>query len=300
MAFVCLARVFLGSSLLFVSVQTSALSQEGGAGGDEEQTIIVEGRRDVEKARELAEKVAREQASEITRAARSGYPLERLHLPLCPYVVGINEAIASELIERMKSNAISLGIQAGLDDCSKNILVGFVPDVEAEMAALLKNDPWAFGALRRYQRDRVEKETGPTRAWHASIMGDRFGKPKLDLYGEPKVKRSNPSASRIRNMETQLIVGSVVLINRGAVEGKTIQQISDFATFRALAPVNTKNLAIDSILTLFRDDAAPPALTDFDKAYLSAYYSSDTQILSSDQVMSTIGEQYADAQDRED
>ena len=50
----------------------------------------------------------------------------------------------------------------------------------------------------------------------------------------------------------------------------------------------------------FRDDAAPPALTDFDKAYLSAYYSSDTKILSSDKVMSTIGERYADAQDSDD
>ena len=286
-------RISLSGLLLLALHCTPSVAQDTVPDTSEESTIVVEGSRDLDNAREEAERLAREQASEITRAARRGLPLERHHLPVCPFVNGMNDAVSEFIVRRMKSNAASIGVEAGGADCSKNIFVGLVSDVEMEVAALLKDEAWAFGELRRYQIDRITSETGPSRAWHVSIIGDRFGSPKKDAQGR-QLERISPSGSRIVPPITQLISGAVVLIEKAAVIGKTPQQIADFATFRALVPVNTANPNIDSILTLFRDEDAPQELTDFDRAYLVAYYSDDTRNLSSENVFGTIGERYAD------
>ena len=180
-------RISLSGLLLLALHCTPSVAQDTVPDTSEESTIVVEGSRDLDNAREEAERLAREQASEITRAARRGLPLERHHLPVCPFVNGMNDAVSEFIVRRMKSNAASIGVEAGGADCSKNIFVGLVSDVEMEVAALLKDEAWAFGELRRYQIDRITSETGPSRAWHVSIIGDRFGSPK---------ERSTGSAAR--------------------------------------------------------------------------------------------------------
>ena len=66
----------------------------------------------------------------------------------------------------------------------------------------------------------------------------------------------------------------------GGVNDKTVGQLADFATMRALLPVNeitdTDAQTIDSILSIFTTNGGPDALTEFDKAYLKAYYRSNT------------------------
>lgn len=149
-------RISLSGLLLLALHCTPSVAQDTVPDTSEESTIVVEGSRDLDNAREEAERLAREQASEITRAARRGLPLERHHLPVCPFVNGMNDAVSEFIVRRMKSNAASIGVEAGGADCSKNIFVGLVSDVEMEVAALLKDEAWAFGELRRYQIDRAK------------------------------------------------------------------------------------------------------------------------------------------------
>ena len=72
---------------------------------------------------------------------------------------------------------------------------------------------------------------------------------------------------------------SVVLIERSAAVGKTLRQLADFATMRAIAPVDIERdrsgQIPDSILTLFESPLAPDELTVFDSAFLKAYYASN-------------------------
>jgi hypothetical protein len=71
-----------------------------------------------------------------------------------------------------------------------------------------------------------------------------------------------------------------VVFDSARANGKTVQQLADYATFRILAPVQdyaeAPERGMPTILTLFTPGGDPPGgLTEFDWAYLSAYYKLD-------------------------
>lgn len=241
-------------------------------------------------------KTSLDQARELTRPSRRGRPLERFDLPLCPMVWGFDDDTAAVIIERLKSNAREIGLSATDDECKKNIFIGIVEDVGSETERLVKENKWAFGNLFEYQRDRVINEAGPTRAWHVSVPGDRDGVRYPDFGGAIPITASR-SASRLTANSTRLIEASVVLIERSAIVGKTLRQVADFATMRALVPVNEVDPEddpdLDTILSLFTSAYGPAGLTDFDKAYLGAYYAGNAYALRPGSLLSSIASRFA-------
>lgn len=100
------------------------------------------------------------------------------------------------------------------------------------------------------------------------------------------------------------MVGAVVLIETAALEEKTLRQIADYASVRVLASVSD-DVTSDAntpptILTLFNEEFAPAAITDFDMAYLTSLYelpstSRDPQIIATavDRYLAILKEQEA-------
>lgn len=88
------------------------------------------------------------------------------------------------------------------------------------------------------------------------------------------------SSGRLQSLIRSDINGTIVVFDRDRANGRTVQQLADYATFRVLAPVQDYATvppdALPSILMLFADGAdAPDGLTEFDWAYLVAYYKLD-------------------------
>ncbi|MBB3035458.1 hypothetical protein [Alteriqipengyuania lutimaris] len=278
------------------STATLAQEQGGRPTGDDAPTIIVEGQvQRGEDARELAE--------DILRPARGGEVMERFYQPLCPRVIGLQPDVAQVLADRILANAASAGIEPGDEGCTPNVLVAFVDDVAGDLEDLLENQPWAFGGLKRYQRSRVANEEGPTRAWHVTQIGDRHGKPREETLhtGIPVVRRPPNGGTLIKLPTTVLISASVVLIERNAIRGKSLRQIGDFASMRALLPVEETAQGatgpVATILSLFVLADAPEGLTEFDRTFLGTYYSDDRSGLRTGLAIEAIGREFGERLD---
>jgi hypothetical protein len=259
---------------------SSAASAEPEA--NSKDPIIVTGNR-LEEA-----EISADLAKAITLRPPTNTPLPKHYEPVCIKVFGLDTEYADVLATQMRSNMRALDLQLAGDGCAPTIWVGFVRDSHAEVTRLRKNARWIFGDLRDYEIDRALAGSKASQAWFAredTGTGGIHQKDGLISIGgdgpgegiEVRVKVNNAwSDSRIAGTIRVDMIGSIVLFDSKLSAGRTIRQLADYATIRALAPV--KDLSNDvsdpiTILTLFAKDETPPTgLTEFDWAYLSGYY----------------------------
>lgn len=266
----------------------------------EERLIIVQA------ARERRERVVQEFAEQITRRPRVDKPLERWREPICVTVYGIKAQFGDVIKRRFLENLDVAGLKANDDpECRPNVLIGVVADVDAEVRKLEKDQKEVFGSLLSYQIDRTTEEDGPVRSWNTTeVLSDRGlaldDNPSGEFGGVPTNR--NTTATRLNNQVSVATRGAVVLFDVSALGGRSLNQIADYATMRALVPtsgVNDANGPADTILTLFTDDLAPKNLTVFDRNYLKAYYSG-AATLNPRQIYSRIGVKVVDAEEGEE
>jgi hypothetical protein len=238
--------------------------------------IIVTGNRAQEA------EITADTANAITFRSPAGKPLAKHYDPVCIRVFGMDAEYAEVLAERMRDNMRALGLVLLGDGCSPNIWVGFVPDSHAAVTKLSKDEPKMFGDLHDYEIDRVLSGSKAAQAWFAREDKNLDGKPMkyrtIEINGVQRtVKHNDPwRASRITGTIRVDMIGSIVIFDRNLSAGRTIRQLADYATFRALAPVREledEPGQPQSVLSLFAEDGAPPdGLTEFDWSYLAAYY----------------------------
>ena len=285
---------FLGLSMLFAcAVSQPATAQDGQsptetdpASGSQEATEMAQpddaNEIVIEADREARRDILRKQVSGITRPPRFDRPMGRFMLPPCPKVYGLKREFAQIIEARFRDNLASTGIIAARKDCVANVYILFVKDLDNGLRQAAEETA-IFKQLLSYQQDRVLDEEGPVRAWNLSEVRDEDGNP---FAYDPKTRMHNnrPNiASRLRLPITVEIVGSVVAIDVSALPGKSLYQLADYATVRGLADVDParreEGSPLDSILTLFDEDAYPPEeLTLFDRAYLKTLYGFPTEV----------------------
>ena len=268
-------------ALLWVVSADPALAQVATS----EPTITVTGKR-----AEQAE-VAANQAKEITLKPSGDVPLSHYYSPLCIKVFGIDAAYADLMAERIRENAAQLGLPVGKSGCQPNVWIGFVIDSKGEVGRLRQREPAMFAELKSFEIDRIFGGSGAAQVWHATEIRSLDGRPMAEM--ELDVPGPFSSARKIRVKVNQQyqggrlvspirsdINGTIVVFDSARANGKTVQQLADYATFRILAPVQdydkVPERALPTILTLFTPGGDPPGgLTEFDWAYLSAYYKLD-------------------------
>lgn len=257
--------------LLFASPVSASADQDA-----KKDPIIVTGNR-AEKAEMTADT-----AKAITLRPPVGKPLPKHYEPACIKVFGIDAEYAGVLAERMRDNLGALGLILLGKGCTPTIWVGFAPDSHAAVTGLRKTNPRIFGDLHDYEIDKVLAGSKAAQAWFAredkGVDGKAFKYRIIQVRGREVSVRANEGwkASRITDTIRVDMIGSIVIFDRKLSAGRTLRQLADYATFRALAPVSELSDEPGqplSILTLFAENAAPPAgLTEFDWAYLAGYY----------------------------
>lgn len=244
---------------------------------DEEATIVVTGNR------EKQAQAAAEQAKSITLRPAGDVPLARHYASICVKTFGITEDFGAVLAERVTNNVKLLGLPVGGPGCQPNVWIGFTMDSKNQVAELRKTNPEFFAELKQFEVDRIFGGSGAAQVWHSTERRNVDGRPfaTMTINGREVQTNSQYQGGRLVSPIRVDINGSLVIFDSNRVAGLTLQQLADYATMRMLAPV--QDLAkveagtVPTILALFAQGGVsrPDGLTEFDWAYLSAYYRLD-------------------------
>ncbi len=257
-----------------------AQAQDRNAEPDDDD-IVVEGVLEVDGVG------SRRQARDITqRLGSTSEPLARWQRPICAGVWGLTEENASAVINRIYDVAEIAGLLVdSTENCAANVWVIVVDDPATTFESLREDNSWMVRGLGRSERNRVENQTGPVRAWNIASYRDENGNAVRTGFdavadnqlaqqtggnagGAPVVQSS--AMSRLRTAVRLDIDMSVVLIQRSAIGNLNAHTLADYAAMRALARTQEPSWEgpYSTVLTIFDDEFAPDGLTAFDRAYL--------------------------------
>jgi hypothetical protein len=220
--------------------------------------------------------------SEVQRQARSitmggnfyDQPLARFEAPLCPGIAGLATEQASLMIDRIRDNAHDFGIRLHEDGCEANFIVMFTSDSEQAMREMMERQHWLF-EFHDAGEKREMLEPGPARVWTWTQPHTRDGMPVPQARNRVDVPTLSTwmAHSKIYTAVRHDITSAIVMIDTEAARGKSLIQLADYAVMRGLAQTRPSDEgAMDSILTLFDEEAPPRSLTLFDRAYLRSLY----------------------------
>lgn len=216
--------------------------------------------------------------------------------PICPSAHGFNEELTAFIEQRILALAKAAQIDTAKRDCRPNIHLMIVADGPSAIKELRQRGRTAFGRMRPYERDRIERGEGPVYKWHlinpladdgnqnrasggagmANDAGSEEGFASiLDNEGW-NVARTN-TKSRILKTVRQGISHAFIVIEKDAIISLSPIQIADYTALMALARITegeAQSNAAPSIRTLFtqpREDAMA-SLSDWDLALLKSLY----------------------------
>ncbi|MEL6707288.1 MAG: hypothetical protein AAFP79_03315 [Pseudomonadota bacterium] len=248
---------------------------------DDPEIIVEAPRTERERRAELREMVA-----DIITKPRAGRTVATYFEAICPKIIGVPEAEGRVIAERISENAAALGVNRRnpRENCKPNLTVIFVPTANGPPEAWLTSDNDMLRHLLSYQRYTVLNDADPVRAWTTNELRTADGTEIPNANGQRiagALNFGNPlrQVSRFKSDTTVEITGSVIMIELASAVDKTLGQLADYASMRTFGNVRSLDAdaspAADTILTLFRSEDAPEALTTFDRALISKMY--DTQ-----------------------
>jgi hypothetical protein len=189
---------------------------------------------------------------------------------ICPAVIGMEDSKAAVLAERIGQVAALVDLQAK-PGCRTNTLV----IVSGEAKALSEGIARRFAVrLRTEGRSRVTKfgaSDRPVRWISQTDIGTGDGSPLIGGPNEPRVGRM--SGSRLKASTRTMIHTMLIVVDVNQVVGTSLGALGDYLGMVAVArPAPERHAPSASILSMFDRPDAPRAVTDHDRAYLTALY----------------------------
>jgi hypothetical protein len=236
---------------------------------DRQDDVVVTARKpiDAQEARHFVHEIS---------AATDGQ-IARFDAEVCPLVIGFTAEFEKLIVARIRRVAKAVGAEMAKPDCRGNVVLVATDDGAALVQELRASRPDLFAGMQPVEIRRVVADKGPVRSWTATAVvsedGRRVAPPRSGKIRELSTLEVK-TASFINPSSKQIIDASTVVIDSGAIAGKTVIQLADYAAMRALArtrPVEDTG-GIGTILTLFDSATPPQSVTDTDVAYLKALY----------------------------
>jgi len=210
-------------------------------------------------------------------SAQTQGQIARFDADVCPLVIGFKPALKEQIDARIRRVAKAIGAGVAKPDCRGNVVLVATDAGGVLVQRLRSSRPDLFSGMQPAEIRRLARSAGPVRSWATTAAtnedGQRVGEAKSgDSKDLPKLYVQ--SASIFAPSSKQVIEASVVVVDTPVTLGKTVIQLADYATMRALArtrPVEDVE-GIGTILTLFDSATPPQSVTDADVAYLTALY----------------------------
>lgn len=230
---------------------------------------------------------------------------------VCPGIANLDRGVAQPIADRIAYLAAELGIQVQEPGCEANIIVVFTADATTLTRTLVENDPRVF----RNGGNRIDRGTAalrdfvdsgrPVRWWSLSIPIDsETGKRAVRVPGDPSSGPVNPrlarafgcdnpsdciaagvpiiqttSFSRLNTQIVDQLYKSIVIVDVNAVAGLNTTQLGDYLAMVTLSQVDpeAETGAFETVLNLFDNPTEVSGLTEWDRAYMSALYGSNSR-----------------------
>jgi hypothetical protein len=256
-----------------------------------DQQIVVQGER-------LPVPIARARAEtfiQSTGIASGSTPTARWVDPVCPRVLGLNEAGTRAAEARIRAVATDAGVPIAPERCDSNLVVSFANDGAALVREIDRRSPSRLAQVPLGARDALLNGSAPIRWWYtsetrgrdnegnqrvasgagqfasgrvgpgAAVDGGKFG-----TQAPPAVHYNN---SIVSTLTTRVLVSAGVVIDQDRVMGMRLRALADYAALVALAEIRSQEFSGQgSVLNLFDAQGAPTGMTAQDMAFLRALY----------------------------
>lgn len=199
---------------------------------------------------------------------------------ICVGVVNLAREAAQAIADRVSDVAGDLGLRIGEPGCSPNVIIIATDDAPGLTRAMVERSPNAFrpgyggAAKSRRELELFVSSDRPIRWWHVAlpVIGEN-GPPAVRMPGEgPPFVPVVPSrlTTPIRNR----LLRAYVIVDIDQVEHLTMGQLSDYVAMVALVQIDpdARVDAFNTILNVMTNPSSASQLTDWDHAYLSAFY----------------------------
>lgn len=218
----------------------------------------------------------------LTPAPRSE-TIARFEENICPAVRGLTVSQNDGITTRLRAVASAAGMRLGRPGCRANALLIVTDDKSRLISALLRRASWFFGDLTPTEIGRLSRAPGPSAAWQLKELVDLAGHPlQLDPETGYYIGRSTQTSSRTRPSARWVFQGTVLIVERPALDGLNTTQLADFAAMRLFARTDPARLAgtgaptILNILEAPMGSEIPLTLTTWDLAFLRGLYASSS------------------------
>jgi hypothetical protein len=242
-------------------------------------TIVVTGETEPPTRREVFEQAL--EVSRIDPGQMYEQALARVTAPLCPAVAGLDDALADQMVARIRANAAELKLRLAGERCVPNLLVAFVDDGQELLADLAERHPAMFSLVGESERAEILADMAPVHVWNVVETKWASGAPLAYRHGKPELPNVRGRVNRLFLPTRKDIDFALIAYDREAVLGMSIVQLADYATMRGLSHTRPANGdgPMNTILALFDDagaidpaDRDPAELTSFDIGYLQSVY----------------------------
>jgi len=231
--------------------------------------IVVVGRKALDQAKALKAVNAVSSSSDLQMA--------RYHEPVCPLVTGLPKEAGDLVQGQIGEVAVKVGAKVAGPGCTPNLIFMVAGDGQALFADIRRNRTEWLNGLSHRDIEAIGKAKGPVRAWSVTSVRNED-----NMVVTPSKDGSAPatlrvqSASILRQPTRQQLDGSVIIVDRGALNGRTLGEIAQYATMRGLAMTKPpQGDEVGTVLRTFDSVSAPRSMTPFDLAYLTALYAGD-------------------------
>jgi hypothetical protein len=264
---------------ILAALPSAAQAEPAPEPSESDDTIVVTGDTEPPTRREVFD-----QALEVSRVDPGRMyeeALARLTAPLCAEVVGLEHALAGEMLARIRANAEQLELRLARGRCAPNLLVVFAEDGEELLTRLADRHPRMFSLVDDAERGEIFADAAPVRVWNVVETKWASGAPLPLRHGKPVLPSVRGRTGQMLLPTRRDIDFALIVYDRDAVLGMTAVQLADYATMRGLAYTRPASGAqpMTTILALFNDgdivdpvDRQPAELTSFDRGYLRSVY----------------------------
>jgi hypothetical protein len=255
-------RFWLSSMALLVAAP--AIAQEKPAEAPAGETIVVVGN-------EARDKQVQAFVRSLAFTREDSLPRFELE-KLCLAASGLSPRDDLLVTSRMRKVAAAAGLELGEEGCRPNAVAIFAGDKAEMIRELEKDRPDMFPA----DPTRLKVVPGPAQAWRVTGLVTRDGHSPDQLM----ITRTTKPGSRLVPPLRPVFDLSVVVIERGALDGLTTVQVADYALMRLLTPSNPARLPAEApptilkVLTTPMGQEVPVTMTAWDFSFLRSYYRS--------------------------
>lgn len=244
-------------------------------GAGDQAPIVVEGRRDRDSE-------IRELIDALPPAPANGH-IRRFEHDACPAVLGLPPAQRDFVVARMRAVGAAAHVPIGRPRCMANVLLLVTSDKKRLIEQLIRRYPTYLGDLHAGEVRRIMESPAPTAAWHLSGIVDADGRQMTPNVEDVVVNRTTRGSSRLTDLAHPEYIGSVLVVERRAIEGLTVTQLADYAAMRAFSGADPARLGgnLSTILTALdvpMGGEVPVTLTAWDLAFLGSLYASEVSI----------------------